>query len=234
MHKAFTLIELMVSIAIIGIMTTIGFYSFGSYTESKQLRADTQALSAKLGEAKARAFSGQRIDNIMPKCYGIYANQPGFYYLYGDLTGDSRFGDGDLIIETIKLGSKVTLANLNPNAGACFKPNLPSSQVCNTLNVCGGNEAIFFTLRSKSGTEKTIMINALTGVIAIDAIDCPGPYMRLNTEGVCDWNCGENTVPNKATMSCVCVAGMSARSEPDSQGRLVCGIVDEGFIPDGY
>jgi len=234
MHKAFTLIELLVSLALIALMTTAGFLAFGNYSEKKQLQADTQALAAKLGEMRARAFSGQKLGAVVPNGYGIYTNQADRYIVYADLNNNFKFDAGDTKIEEVMLGSKIKFAGLNPDGGACFKPGQMSAQACDVSGACGGN-AIFFTLRSNSGTLKKIMITGKTGVVSLDATDCPGPYHLVTADGVCAWNCGANTAPDKATNECLCVSGTVDTHVPDAQGRRVCGGIDDALPPpEGY
>lgn len=59
-NKGFTLIELMVTIAVLAIITMMAAPSFGSLIESQNLKKTTQTLVGVLGQARAQAVLERR------------------------------------------------------------------------------------------------------------------------------------------------------------------------------
>ena len=79
----FTLIELMVIVAIIGIMTTIGFVSLKSGQNKNKLKSAQAEITATIKLAQSYALQGKKDNNdIVPKYYGVRFSADGKSYIF--------------------------------------------------------------------------------------------------------------------------------------------------------
>ena len=63
-HRGFTLVELMVALAIIGILTSIGIPLFANYQKAAKLHSEAQILTSQLRYAQQLAITEQKIYNV--------------------------------------------------------------------------------------------------------------------------------------------------------------------------
>ena len=75
-NRAFTLIEVMVVIALIGILSAIGTYSFSQYSRKAQMQNQTRILYGDLMEYRAKALYQKKnwAFKISATGYGIYSS----------------------------------------------------------------------------------------------------------------------------------------------------------------
>lgn len=66
MKKAFTLIEILIGLLIIGIILGVGSLSYRDYTRRQQVAAAARQLRSDLGDAQRQALSGNKLN-----CLGI-------------------------------------------------------------------------------------------------------------------------------------------------------------------
>ena len=100
--KAFTLNELLITIAVIGIMSTVTIIGLNSLLPYWRLSGATKELMANISETQGYSVSQQvihKINFIPDNQYRIVKEDPG----------------GDQIIKTINLPSGVTISQLSPN-----------------------------------------------------------------------------------------------------------------------
>jgi len=100
--KAVTLNELLIAIAIIGIMSTVIIVGLNSLLPHWQLSGATKELMASISETQGYSVSQQvihKINFIPDNRYQIIKEDPG----------------GDQVIKTIDLPSRVTISQLSPN-----------------------------------------------------------------------------------------------------------------------
>ncbi|MDD0823063.1 prepilin peptidase-dependent pilin [Mannheimia sp. AT1] len=75
LHKAFTLIELMIVIAIIAILATIAIPSYNSYTQKAALSELLQASASYKSDVELCIYSSNGVDNCSGGTNGIQANK---------------------------------------------------------------------------------------------------------------------------------------------------------------
>lgn len=142
-HKAFTLIELMVAIAIIGIMTGVGFASLQSGRSESRLQAAQREVAATIKLARSHALHGITQSGVTPCGYGfrfdpgdaarqkyeIFFNMPGtsdctakntdpnhrHYRNTGNLADRSQVAESFSLSEGVTLGDPNIYGGGNPN-----------------------------------------------------------------------------------------------------------------------
>ena len=100
--KAFTLNELLITIAVIGIMSTVTIVGLNSLLPYWRLSGATKEMMASVSETQGYSVSQQvihKINFIPDNQYQIVKEDPG----------------GDQVIKTINLPSGVTISQLSPN-----------------------------------------------------------------------------------------------------------------------
>lgn len=84
--KGFSLTEMMMTIAIISIMTGAVFVNFSATRKTKGLETEARRLVANIREAQDNAFTGKKpADDVAPCGWGIYydaGTNPGEYKIY--------------------------------------------------------------------------------------------------------------------------------------------------------
>lgn len=105
--KAFTLIELIIVIGIIGILSVITFPGYRSAQQKLALQRSANKLAQDIRRAQEMAMSARKLPGggAPPDGgYGTYINkfENDRYYIYADISGNQRYSQiGDQIIETI-------------------------------------------------------------------------------------------------------------------------------------
>ncbi|MFA9499596.1 prepilin peptidase-dependent pilin [Mannheimia sp. E30BD] len=75
LHRAFTLIELMIVIAIIAILATIAIPSYNSYTQKAALSELLRASASYKSDVELCIYNGNGLDNCSGGTNGIQANK---------------------------------------------------------------------------------------------------------------------------------------------------------------
>jgi prepilin-type N-terminal cleavage/methylation domain-containing protein len=167
MNKAFTIIELLISIAIVATITALSVATFTNYNEEKQLQAAGKQLAVKIEEMRLRAFSGQKVNGAVPAAFSAAADSDfAGYSLFGDFNANCLMDGADALIEKIALPSKVAFKNADKQK-VCFKTNEPLNFVCADENECASKEIIFY-LETKSGkTELRVVVGPQNGMVSV-------------------------------------------------------------------
>ena len=76
--KGFTLVELVVSLALIAIITLVGVMNFTDYNEKKLLQTEADGLAQELQELKVLAFSGNKVNDDIPEAYCLFKKENGY------------------------------------------------------------------------------------------------------------------------------------------------------------
>ena len=123
MNKGFTLVELMVSIAVIAIMTGALLINWHPTEDSFALRRSAAGLIADLKKAQQFSLSTKESGCVSPpgdgySGFGIYlsTSSPNSYLLYENCNSNYQQDAGEAI-ETIELENGVTIHSLNDGGG---------------------------------------------------------------------------------------------------------------------
>ena len=92
-QKGFTLIELMVMIAVVGIMTTVGFVSLKSGQNKNKLKSAQAEITAMIKLAQSYALQGKKDNNdAVPKYYGVKFSADGKSYVFCSSSNATDYG----------------------------------------------------------------------------------------------------------------------------------------------
>ncbi len=155
MNRGFTLIELIVSVAIMAIVTTLGVMTFLDFGAGRKLKNDSAVLVAKISELKIKAFAGHQIDGTLPKAFGLIAQKssPNEYLVYADNDGNCQYGAGDVLIEKMALSKGIYFSYLSDiGRGLCFQTGKTVKNICLPSGSCGmsGNYNIYLSAPNNS------------------------------------------------------------------------------------
>lgn len=173
MKRGFTIIELLVSLGIFVIITTMVVANFRAGSRSDELKIAASALSSDLRRAQNMALAGQEVNGVTPMGgYGVYFNlgEPGHYIIFADVNDNQKYDIGeDLSDGKILLARNVVITGVLPlvasSAVVVFKPPKP------TIYINGGivEGILAVTIKhSLSGKEKKIVINRVSGRIDVE------------------------------------------------------------------
>lgn len=112
-RAAFTLIELMIIMAIIAIMTTMSVTNFQAGQEDEAIRIDALRIAESLRTAQNYAQSGIHQSYATARAYGVYIKKPSTIILFVDKTGDAdKVGVWDTAAQQngdVKIGELISL-----------------------------------------------------------------------------------------------------------------------------
>lgn len=155
MNKGFTLIELMVCIAIVAILSAVVFVSFRGGEERLSLQRSIYILAQDLRRAQEMALAATEQEGGVPQGgYGIYFSdeQKKQYVFFADKDGDGQKDSGEEF-EVIKLPKKIELAgnSLYWNIlTIIFRPPDPTTIVGNAAGPSTQSQVTIF-LRQEGG-----------------------------------------------------------------------------------
>ncbi len=159
-RNGFTLLELMIVIGIIGIMTGIGFASFGSAKKHSALRAGQYEVTSAIKLAQSYALQGKSISGVTEKICGYgfafsdNTNYKIFYYTAGLDCAGAKIENS---IETQKLNGGIELSLPSDLSETTIYFSIPSA-----------------TLTSESGGFPKTLQFSLGGDIKSVAVDSVG------------------------------------------------------------
>lgn len=164
-RNGFTLLELMIVIGTIGIMTGIGFASFGSAKRHSALRAGQYEVTSAIKLAQSYALQGKSVSGVTKICgYGFKFDLPSnpgdpiidyeiFYYTAGlDCAGAKTENP----IETQKLNGGIKLSFPSDLSETTIYFSIPSATL--TSKNGGFSKTLRFSL---GGDEKSITIDSV-------------------------------------------------------------------------
>lgn len=182
-RPAFTLIELMIVMAIVALMTTVSVINFQAGQEDEALRIGALRIADGLRSAQNYAQSGIHRSYASARAYGIYIKKPDTMIMFVDKTGDAdkvgvwdtngqQDGDeqiGEPILLTVGARKSIAIDTQNGIAIDSVIQNevhigfraLTASGLINGKSEGG---VVTITLRSsKNNHTKKVTINRLTG-----------------------------------------------------------------------
>jgi prepilin-type N-terminal cleavage/methylation domain-containing protein len=123
-NKAFSLIELIVTVSIISVILSVVLYNYGSFNDKLALSAAAQELAVSIRQAQAYGINVKESgvsSNQFNYAYGIYfSNQtPNSYYIYVDVNSNNKYDSGGSeLVERVDFKNGVTINNIC-DSGAC-------------------------------------------------------------------------------------------------------------------
>lgn len=179
-NSGFTLIELIVSITILGLITTISIANYKKGGNSTELIAVTQDIVSEIRKTQSFAMSSEEMNGVNPPGgWGIkLQDNSSEISIFADITADSKLTDDSEIYSKSKfsLSENVFVSDINvngnnyPNFYMTFIPPDP------TINIAGadsGNNLSSFqptaeiTFSNKSGDSKILKLNSF-GLIDVE------------------------------------------------------------------
>lgn len=115
--RAFTLLELMLSVSLLGVMTAIAAPKFGAFIANTTIRANANTLHTALFQARSHALSHQTTvivcaatDPKLEECeQNRQANKQWLHglILFADNNGNNRLDASDLLIRQLEISEQV-------------------------------------------------------------------------------------------------------------------------------
>ena len=166
MKKGFSLIELIVSIAIVAIITTMGVLSFSNQSQRQSLANEVNLLEQKLNEQKINALSGKMNNHQSSEMYGLKIEPSGkAYTLFYDNNADCNFNTGDEIDQVINLTEGVEFQNFL-NKIICFRWDQQGHNTCLAGGDCEQSGGYTFHLKSKKSEEiRYLVVDLESGLV---------------------------------------------------------------------
>ncbi|MDO8574969.1 MAG: prepilin-type N-terminal cleavage/methylation domain-containing protein [bacterium] len=171
MNRGFTLIEMLVVLAITVIITGVVIFNIGAERQNSALMRSAQKLSLDLRRAQNFSLSSKVFKNLGVPCgWGAHFNGIGSdsYIIFADLAVNQNCSDRDFIraangsedFETINLESGITVSSLSSGlSDVVFTPPDP------TVTFMPNQTSANITLINKNSTTRAITVNK-TGFIS--------------------------------------------------------------------
>lgn len=145
-QRAFTLIELLTTIAILSVLLGIAVPSFASLIERNQQTAATHDLLAALNQARGLAITRRELVSL---CAGINdcnasANWEQSIFIFSDPNQNGQFDAGEHLHRVVTLPDRYrwNWNNFRSRTFMTFKANGMTDSLNGTYTLCSGNEAI--------------------------------------------------------------------------------------------
>jgi prepilin-type N-terminal cleavage/methylation domain-containing protein len=150
-NKGFTLVELMIAIAIMAILVAVSIPSFGRYLQSWRLNGETDQLASLMRSARSAAVS-KHVNTVF-----VFDTTNDNYYYFEDADGDGTKDSDEYCTETIDLPPGIILrGHTLSQTKILFGPK------------GNANESGTITLQNLQNKVRTIMLFGGTGNITID------------------------------------------------------------------
>ncbi len=162
----------MISIAIVGLITSMGVLSFSGHNDRKNFDNSIKLLEQKIIETKISALAGQLDNNESTPMYGLQLGQnKKEYFTYFDINGNCQFDNGETIKETVTLPDQVEFISSSVN-GFCFQRDSSVDHVCAFGGNCSfvGNYTLYLqALKIKKGA--SLSLNSESGNVSLEQFD---------------------------------------------------------------
>lgn len=131
--KAFSLVELLVSISIISVIMTVVFWNYGGFNDNLAVSGAAQEMAIAIRQAQAYGINVKETgvnSNVYSSAYGIYfdssASSNTYYRIFVDLDGDGSYDSGESV-EVVNLRNNVKITGVC-NATTC-PPSAPPAGI---------------------------------------------------------------------------------------------------------
>lgn len=119
-ERGFSILEVLITAAIIGIITGLVTFKYGSFNNLILLKNQAYQIALELREAQTRSLSVTGSGSAFRQPYGIYfaTAQSDRYLIFRDVDSNGYYGSGDTVVETRRLDSRFRISRLC-NASNC-------------------------------------------------------------------------------------------------------------------
>ncbi len=173
-RAGYTLVEMLMVIAIIGVLTTIVFVNFTGLRSEEELESASKVMAAEVRQVTTWSQTGklEETTGLLPEGYGIVV-QPGTdqYSLYAEFDGDFSYQatGSDLLIETVTLSGDELIDTVE------FSSCTPTSPYCDLFTriysgevYTAGSQVDDFEIvleHTVSGDQLTVMVDRVSGAV---------------------------------------------------------------------
>lgn len=190
--KAFTVIELMVSVAIVGVISAVVIFNYSKFNDNISLSSATQEIAVAIREAQTYGLSVKETSigsGQFGSAYGIYfePDDPSHYFVFVDLDGSNTFdigsGCGSGSTECIE---KFTLRNGARITSICDAMTCPPESSVKKLNIVflrpNPDALIYFTnnggqIKSGPSTRARIILTSTKGTTVTVTVESTGQVL---------------------------------------------------------
>ena len=118
-HSGFSLVELLITIAIISIMTVIVIVKYGAFNSSVLLKSQAYELALNIREAQTYAVSVRGEQGTFRDGYGLYfsASSPMQYFLFIDVHENEPYDAGAEIGRALTVDPRFVISSIK--SGTC-------------------------------------------------------------------------------------------------------------------
>ena len=119
----FTLIEAIVSIAIVTVIMSVVLFNYSTFSDNLALSSAAQEMAVTIRQAQTYGLSVKEVTptgGVFDKAYGVYfdVNDQLNYYLFVDSNGDKKYNGSSELIEKVSLRNGIKVSNVC-NETAC-------------------------------------------------------------------------------------------------------------------
>jgi prepilin-type N-terminal cleavage/methylation domain-containing protein len=132
-NKGFTVLELLVSVSIIGAILSVVFWNYGGFNDNLAVSGSAQEMAIAIRQAQTYGINVKETSansNSFNSAYGIYFNSsiPGSYRIFVDLNGNNSYDSGESV-------EQVTLRNGIIISAACDASTCPPASPAGVTGV---------------------------------------------------------------------------------------------------
>jgi prepilin-type N-terminal cleavage/methylation domain-containing protein len=163
--KGFTLIEILVTIAVMIIMFTVGYYSLNSPKSESKLKAAQREVASAISAAHSNALQGKTVNKTfnktLPKYWGFYIHNDNRTY---EIVSTDTPGSGETAAETKSLGNGVIISVKSGIVNDRIYFNVPHGEMFKgSGSQYSPEESIVITLKLETST-KNISLSSMGAV----------------------------------------------------------------------
>lgn len=147
--RGYTLLEVLISIAVLGALSTIGFGYFANYRQTAALNSETNKLVANLRKTQGKALSGENLSDWGIRFFNVSGDQAPDYYVIFSGSNYSEAGVSEIFYMSGIIGFA------DPADG--FSKDVVFSRPAGSAS----STSVIIHSRGKQDLSKTITINSL-------------------------------------------------------------------------
>jgi len=141
MRRGFTLVELLIALAVVAILLNVAISGFGSVIQASRAYHARAALLAVLTQARTRAAYDEVDVGLCPSASGERCENgfrwEGGWVAFADMNGSDRLDAGDVVLSRqLALGAGVRIATSSGRRHLEFQPNGTNAGSNATLTIC--------------------------------------------------------------------------------------------------